>query len=106
MLVDWEGTIACSLMLLSDGDWETVHADPRYLTWVQSRLDARGHAGLGCGDYPGVGKSCTVPGCAATGQNAVGGTPVILKNNVKNSLQRDVLVPQLEAWAEAHPDEG
>lgn len=104
LLVDWGGTVACSLMLMADGEWAEVHLDPRYLAWVKPRLDQMGTSSFDCGDHPGVGATCG--NCGVTGTGAVGGTPVALRPNEKNALQRDVIVPQLEAWAEAHPDEG
>lgn len=105
LLVDWNGTVACSLMLLSDGDWATVEADSRYINWIKPRLDAMNVPN--CKDWPSDGETCN--DCGAIGSSSggtIGSVPVELKQSEKRSLERDVVVPQLEAWTAAHPDEG
>ena len=45
---------ACALML-ELGDWESVHADPRYAD-IGAFFQSNGIAD--CGDYPGPGAAC------------------------------------------------
>lgn len=104
MLVDWDGTVACSLMLLSDGDWNAVEADPRYQAWIAPHWESIGMNIDYCRSFPNPGWSCGQ--CGASNNGAISGTPVALKQNEKRTLERDVLIPQLEQWATDHPDEG
>jgi len=103
LLVDWEGTIACGLMLMSDGDWDAVEADPRYIAWIKPRLDQMA-GDVSCRTWPSGGTVCG--DCGASNSDAIGTVPVALRPNEKNRLQKDVLLPQLEQWAIDHPDEG
>jgi hypothetical protein len=99
MLVDWDGTIACSLMLLSDGDWDAVEADPRYQAWIAPHWEAIGDGPDACRTFPVAGDTCGA--CGASSPDAIG-TPVAIAQNQKRALERDVLTPQLEAWQASH----
>lgn len=102
LLVDYGGTIACSLMLLHDGSWDDVEADPRYQAWIQPRLSEM-TGNVSCRTWP---ETDPCQECGATGGSAIGGTPVPMPQNEKRAMERDVVTPQLEQWAADHPDEG